>query len=167
MKELTCGFICSTNEDFLLNEKIRGLVKDQIRSLINDEGYSRFITGMNLGGDLFCAECIIECKDQHPNLFLKSVFPYENQAEHWTEDQREQYYDIASKCDDELLLQYHYNSDCERIHQMYIAITSDTVVAVMSSESVQSLIDGLSNIKINIIHIDPASLKINRYSIEG
>ena len=164
MRNHTCGIICSKNEDYFINPEIQLMIKKQIKLLIN-KGYTRYISGMNLGGDLYCSECIIEMKALYNGLKMKSVFPYENQAAHWTEDQREKYYEIASKCDDELLLQYHYDEKCEKLHREYIAITSDIILAVMCGEEVYQLIKDISNISVAIIHIDPLTKMITKYTI--
>ena len=48
-------------------------LKDRMRRTVTtliEEGYTRFITGMALGSDIWFAECVLDLKDVYPDLEL-------------------------------------------------------------------------------------------------
>lgn len=98
----TCGFICPSDESITNDSDLKLLIAEELKRLITHDHITRFLSGMNLGGDLLCSEVVLQLKNSYPYILLESVFPYENQAEHWTEEQRDQYYWIASQCDEKL-----------------------------------------------------------------
>ena len=145
----TCGFICPTNDTITTDSGLRSSIIEELKRLITQEHVTQFLSGMNLGGDLLCSEAVLRLKNSYPHIMLESVFPYENQAEHWTEEQRDQYYWIASQCDRETLLQYHFDENCLNRHKMYIADKSDIILTVNQTEG----IDNLLQFKKEIIRI--------------
>lgn len=145
----TCGFICPPDDSLTNDSGLRLLIVEEMKRLITHEHITRFLSGMNLGGDLLCSEAVLQLKNSYPHISLESVFPYENQAEHWTEEQRDQYYEIASQCDRETLLQYHFDENCLNRHKMYIADKSDIILTVNQTEG----IDNLLQFKKEIIRI--------------
>ena len=48
----------------------------------------------------------------------------------WTEEQRDRYFDIASKCDKETLIQHHYTADCMHKRNRYMVDQADFIIAV-------------------------------------
>ena len=64
------------------------------------------------------------------NNHLESAIPCESQAEKWTEKQRDRYFEIASKCDKETLIQHHYTSDCMHKRNRYMVDQADFIIAV-------------------------------------
>ena len=145
----TCGFICPTDDTLTTDSGLRSSIIEELKRLITQEHVTRFLSGMNLGGDLLCSEAVLQLKNSYPHILLESVFPYENQAEHWTEEQRDQYYEIASQCDKETLLQYHFDEKCLFLHKKYIADKSDIILTVNQTEG----IDNLHQFKKEVIRI--------------
>ena len=47
-----------------------------------------------------------------------------------TEKQRDRYFEIASKCDKETLIQHHYTSDCMHKRNRYMVDQADFIIAV-------------------------------------
>ena len=135
----TCGIICPSDVFMTADTWLRASVAAELKRLITQKHITRFLCGMNLGGDLLCAEIVLELKASYPFITLESVFPYENQAEHWAEEQRDRYYDIASQCDRETLLQYHYDEKCIEQHNRYIAETSDILLTVSQTAQADNL----------------------------
>ena len=151
METKTCGFICPANDSISHIPKLRLTIRRELEILITKNGVSRFLSGMNLGGDLLCADIVLELKQYYPNIQLEAVFPYENQAEHWTEMQRDNYYEIASQCDYETLLQYHYDDDCIMRQREYIANSSNLILSVCSIREE----DHLLSFNKDLLQIDP------------
>ncbi len=135
----TCGFICPSDDSITNDSELKKLIVEELKRLITHKHITRFLSGMNLGGDLLCSEAVLQLKNSYPHISLESVFPYENQAERWTEDQRDQYYEIASQCDKETLLQYHFDEKCLFRHRRYIADKSDIILTVNQTEGLDNL----------------------------
>ena len=120
MKEKTCAFTghrpqklpFGSNESDARCVALKAKLREQIVELIEQENVRHFISGMALGIDLFAAGIVLDLKTDYPNIMLESAIPCETQAIKWTVAQREQYYEIAARCDKETMLQTHYTPDC-------------------------------------------------------
>ena len=60
--------------------------------------------------------------------------PCETQAEKWSEALRDRYFDIASKCDKETLLQQRYTPDCMHKRNRYMVDQADYIIAVWNGK---------------------------------
>ena len=109
---------------------LKQVLRTEIVKLIENEGVTHFISGMAIGVDMFAAEIILDLKSVYPKLSLESAIPCETQAAKWTEEQRERYYYIASKCDKETMLQNHYTPDCMHKRNRYMVDQADYIIAV-------------------------------------
>ena len=56
------------------------------------------------------------------------------QAEKWSEALRDRYFDIASKCDKETLLQQRYTPDCMHKRNRYMVDQADYIIAVWNGK---------------------------------
>ena len=84
---------------------LKQTLRSEIIRLIEHEGVTHFISGMALGIDMYAAEIVLGLKSRYKGIILEIAIPCESQAEKWTEEQRDRYFDIASKCDKETLIQ--------------------------------------------------------------
>ena len=66
----------------------------------------------------------------YPGITLESAIPCESQAAKWSEALRDRYFDIASKCDKETLIQTHYSPDCMDKRNRYMVDQADVLIAV-------------------------------------
>ena len=112
-QSLPFGFNESDERCIALKQTLRA----EIIRLIEQEGVTHFISGMALGVDMYAAEIVLGLKSSYEGITLESAIPCESQAEKWTEKQRDRYFEIASKCDKETLIQHHYTSDC--MHKLH------------------------------------------------
>lgn len=96
----------------------------------NRKALPHFISGMALGVDMYAAEIVLGLKSSYEGITLESAIPCESQAEKWTEKQRDRYFEIASKCDKETLIQHHYTSDCMHKRNRYMVDQADFIIAV-------------------------------------
>ena len=109
---------------------LKGMLREEIIKLIEKDGVSHFITGMALGVDMYAAEIVLDLKAAYSGITLESAIPCETQAVNWTVQQRERYFDIASKCDKETLIQNHYTADCMQKRNRYMVDQADYIIAV-------------------------------------
>lgn len=63
-------------------------------------------------------------------ITLESAIPCETQASRWSEELRDRYFDIASKCNKETLIQSRYTPDCMQNRNRYMVDQADVILAV-------------------------------------
>ena len=138
MKKKTCCFTGHRPQSlpFGFNENdarcaaLKKALREQIIHLIEKENVTHFISGMAIGIDMYAAEIVLDLKKSYSGITLESAIPCENQAEKWTEEQRDRYFDIAAKCDKETLIQHHYTADCMHKRNRYMVDQADFIIAV-------------------------------------
>ena len=134
----TCAFTGHRpqNLPFGFNEEdercinLKKTLREQIINLIENEGITHFISGMAIGVDMYAAEIVLGLKASYPGITLESAIPCESQAAKWSEALRDRYFDIASKCDKETLIQTHYTPDCMDKRNRYMVDHADVLIAV-------------------------------------
>ena len=132
----TCAFTGHRpqNLPFGFNEErcidLKKTLREQIINLIENEGVTHFISGMAIGVDMYAAEIVLGLKASYPGITLESAIPCESQAAKWSEALRDRYFDIASKCDKETLIQTHYSPDCMDKRNRYMVDQADVLIAV-------------------------------------
>lgn len=80
--------------------------------------------------DQICAEIVLDLKKEYPQIMLECAIPYEGQAIQWSVEQRERYFGILEKCDEETMLQTRYTKDCMQKRNRYMVDHSNHVLAV-------------------------------------
>lgn len=172
MKEKTCAFTghrpqrlpFGNNESDVRCLALKSKLREQIVELIEQENVRHFISGMALGIDLFAAGIVLDLKTDYPDITLESAIPCETQAIKWTVAQREQYYEIAARCDKETMLQTHYTPDCMDKRNRYMVDHADYIIAVWDgkpSGTGKTVMYAQSKGKV-IIKVNPATLTVER-----
>ena len=92
-------------------QRLKIAMLSQVTALI-ENGVTTFLTGMALGADIFGSEIVLALKKQRPDLRLIAAIPCESQADKWSVEQRERYFDILSQCDEVVYISHHYTRDC-------------------------------------------------------
>ena len=144
----TCAFTGHRpqNLPFGFNEEdercidLKKTLREQIINLIENEGVTHFISGMAIGVDMYAAEIVLGLKASYPGITLESAIPCESQAAKWSEALRDRYFDIASKCDKETLIQTHYSPDCMDKRNRYMVDHADVLIAVWDERRSDMLI---------------------------
>lgn len=172
MKKKTCAFTghrpqrlpFGNNELDARCVALKAKLREQIVELIEQENVRHFISGMALGIDLFAAEIVLDLKTDYPVITLESAIPCETQAIKWTVAQREQYYEIAARRDNETMLQTHYTPDCMDKRNRYMVDHADIILAVWDgkpSGTGKTAMYAQSKGKV-IIKVNPATLTVKR-----
>lgn len=165
----TCAFTGHRpqNLPFGFNEEdercidLKKTLREQIINLIENEGVTHFISGMAIGVDI---EIVLGLKASYPGITLESAIPCESQAAKWSEALRDRYFDIASKCDKETLIQTHYTPDCMDKRNRYMVDHADYIIAVWDgkpSGTGKTVMYAQSKGKV-IIKVNPATLTVDR-----
>lgn len=141
--------------------RLKALLQKNIEDLILNKGVTRFISGMGLGAETCFAEIVLELRDEkYPEITLEAAIPYETQAEHRTETQRDRYYSVLSCCDKETMLQTHYTDDCMQRRNIYMTDKCDYLIAVCgSSGAIGSAAAYAAEKGKKVIQIDPQALE--------
>ena len=71
--------------------------------LIDDFGIDCFFVGMERGMEQLCAEVLLEKKKTN-SIDINCVLTHEEQSSFWKEDDRDRFFSIMERCDQELLL---------------------------------------------------------------
>lgn len=173
----TCAFTGHRpqNLPFGFNEEdercidLKKTLREQIINLIENEGVTHFISGMAIGVDMYAAEIVLGLKASYPGITLESAIPCESQAAKWSEALRDRYFDIASKCDKETLIQTHYSPDCMDKRNRYMVDHADVLIAVWdgSPSGTGKTVNYALRQGKPVVVINPRSLSIERRSSEN
>lgn len=86
-------------------------LEETIKRLI-EMGYVYFGTGGALGFDTIAAETVLKLKVKYPHIRLILVLPCQTQADKWSDEDKEIYYDIKSKADKSICISQNYTNEC-------------------------------------------------------
>ena len=100
-----------------------------------DEGFTRFISGMAQGGDVFFAECVLELKKQRGDVILECAIPYKGQAERWSRDYRLRYEKILTSADCVNVLSAHYSPWCMHARNRYMVDKCERLLTLSYGKS--------------------------------
>lgn len=122
-------FIFGFDEEHPYCITMKELLEQEIRRMI-DVGVTTFYSGMALGIDIWAAEIVLRLKTDYPDTRLIAVLPHEEQANKWSVEHRERYFNTLSECDDVITLQTHYTSDCMHKRNRYLIDHAKYLIAV-------------------------------------
>lgn len=119
MDKLSCSFTGHRPSRFSFgfdeeNEKcvrLKQVLTGQIGLLIQS-GVVVFHTGMALGVDQWAASIVLDMKREHPGVKLIAALPCETQADKWSVEQRERYFNTLAECDEVVTLNTRYTRTC-------------------------------------------------------
>ncbi len=143
MRKITCAFTghrpsklsFGFDEEHEKCVKLKQVLREQIVTLIQS-GVSTFLSGMDLGTDLWCSEIVLELKRHYPNIRLTAVKPCENQADKWSIELRERYFNALAVCDNEILISTRYTDRCMLERDHYLVDNADCLLAVYDGHRV-------------------------------
>lgn len=105
--------------------KIRKKIMEELELAISD-GYKVFISGFADGVDLMFAECVLELKKKHSDLFLEAAIPYLNRTQ--TKDKHFQ--SLFEQCNSFKIICNEYKKDCFMIRNRYMVQQAERLIAV-------------------------------------
>jgi uncharacterized phage-like protein YoqJ len=126
-----------------------------------ERGVTRFLTGMMPGPDTWCAEFVLEMKEQNVDVMLSAYLPYEEQPIRWKNNDTERYFDILSQVDDVITLQTHYTSACMSKHRQCLLDASSFVLAVHDGgrDGTKYMLDCAESKGLGIVTVHPVTLE--------
>ena len=99
---------------------------------MRQKGVKSFMSNMAMGVELWAAEIVVSLKQDYPHgeIKLYAAIPFEGQANRWSPDFRERYYNVLTKADEETVLQAHYTKGCICACSRYMVENSTHMIAV-------------------------------------
>lgn len=139
-----------------LKEKLKSAIEDQI----TNNAITRFICPMNIGAELFAAEIIEGLQTEGKNITLTAMLPFELQAADWPEDGRERFFETVRRCNEEKLVQSHYDDMCMANTAQFMTDVANCVIAVWNGKpgDVGITVQMAENKGIPVFQINPDSL---------
>lgn len=95
-----------------------------------EAGCRHFLCGMARGSDFYFCEAVLALRRQKGDVTLEAVIPCEEQAARWSERDRDRYFALVSACDDETLVQRHYDRGCMFRRNRYLVDHAARLIAV-------------------------------------
>lgn len=146
------------DEEVMQCIRLKQIMSDYIIDLIEHHSVVNFISDMSLGFGIYAAGIILSLKPIYSDITLECVLPYEEQAAHWTADQRDKYFSIIENCDKEIILQKHYTGICIEKNQRYMIDNSAFVLSLQNSNNSGKIFQYAESKNKQITSINPDEL---------
>lgn len=149
--------------------KIKSMMEMQIGALIGN-GVKTFLTGMALGADIWGAEIVLHIKRSNPEVRLVAVLPCENQANRWSVEQRERYFNILAECDEVVYISRHYTKECMFKRNRWLIDHANFVIAVYNGALKGGTAYTVQYAHVRsrvVVTIDPDRLILTPYTINA
>ena len=126
------------------------------------KGVTTFITGKAIGVDMWAAEIVLDLKSAYPQDTIKLIaaIPYEGQANKWSVEYRERYFDILAQADQEVIFQEHYTKSCMHERNRFMVDNSAYMIAVFNGDKggTANTLHYAESKGLNIVIINPNDL---------
>ena len=115
-------------------QKMFSRIKRTLEALIEDD-CKIFYTGMAMGFDILCAECVLELRQKHKDIQLICALPYEKQDSGYPIDWQQRYKYVLKKCNQKVIISEEYHKACFQQRNMYMVDNSDFVICWYDGKS--------------------------------
>ncbi len=108
-------------------------LKERLHNVLEraySEGYRHFICGMARGCDTYFCEEALALRVRHQDVTVEAAIPCLTQSSAWSEEDRERYQDLLSRCDYETVVQEHYTPGCMHRRNQYMVNHASLLIAV-------------------------------------
>ncbi len=94
------------------------------------KGFLDFYSGGAIGWDTYCAQTVLDLRDDYPDITLNLILPCStnDQTAHWTKEQKIAYDCIYTKADSHEFIALDYTSDCMRQRNARLVELADCLV---------------------------------------
>ena len=127
-------FPFKNNEDHPDCVQLKIALREQIEFLY-ERGVKRFLSGVCIGVDMWAGEIVLDLMQQHKDIELYCIIPFEEQPINWTESQKERYYNMLRDSTKLIQLSVRYYDGCYRIRNEYLVKNAKHLLAVYDKES--------------------------------
>lgn len=107
-------------------------IKFALESLIVEDGYNRFISGMAMGADMICAEIVLSLKNIYPYIKLECAVPNYAFTESWAAEDVRRYSSILTRADSIRMVNSSkiYSKRDLMLRNIYMVDSSELVIAI-------------------------------------
>ncbi len=112
------------DEKYLRFRKIQLKIIKRLAEL----GYTRFISGMARGFDMWAAEDVCALKKENEHIKLVCAVPYVGQQEAWRGEYKSRWEKVVSQSDEVVYTSNQYSKSCFHIRNRYMVDNSEVVV---------------------------------------
>ena len=129
---------------------------------MRQKGVTNFISGMAIGVDMWAAEIVLDLKRAYPQdtIELIAAIPFEGQANKWSVEYRDRYFDILAQADQEFIFQEHYTKSCMHERNRFMVDNSAYMIAVFNGDKggTANTLHYAESKGLNIVIINPNDL---------
>lgn len=111
---------------------IKDLLKSRIENSI-DDGYTRFLSGVARGIDLWAAQIVLDLREKNPGIELICVKPIENQGCNFPEEDKLLYEKIIRNADSVICTSEEYSRNCYTVRNHYMVDNSEMLIAFVNN----------------------------------
>lgn len=127
-KAKTCCIIGGTNKKNDTDnpqEQFMWRIKGEILRLYR-QGVRTFLCGMAVGAETAAAEAVLTLRDSAlPDLRLVGVLAWEERTNNWSEPDRDRFFAVMERCDEEIMLQTAYTEGALERQREYLLQNSE------------------------------------------
>ncbi len=147
-----------TNEDY---RRFRTTEAKVIRRLA-DLGYTRFISGMARGFDLWVAEDVLALRARRPGIQLVAAIPFSGQSEGWAADERARWRAVRQAADEVVILSDTVRRDAFFARNRYMVDKADVVVCAFDGKpgGTKYTVDYAAKLGKSLIFLSPATCAV-------
>lgn len=98
------------------------------------EKITSFVVALDAGIGLYAAELISGLREEHPEISLTCIVPWEGQATKWTPDLRERYFNVQANATDVETISSPWTATCEEEAKLRAIDLTERVFAVTAAE---------------------------------
>ena len=113
----------------LAEETVVEALYTEIQAAIAD-GFTTFLSGMARGVDLWAAQLVLQQKQEHPELRLFCVVPYEGVETGWSLEWQHFYHDVLAAADGVKVISPHFTYDVFQMRNHWMVEQSSRVIAM-------------------------------------
>lgn len=145
------------NENDVRCLMMKSTLRSEIIKTIN-RGYRTFISGMDIGFDIICAETVLDLKEEYSDIKIIGALPCRTQDRKWCEKDRQRYKEILKKLDGVRCIYDEYiGEECIFERNKYMVSNSSLLIALFNeiSDGTKSTIDYAREQGLEIVIIKP------------
>lgn len=107
-------------------------LKYHTEKLNKDFGFTRFLSGLSTGVDMWAARGVLDLKEKytHSDIELYAFIPFEDQPAKWSQEERDEYFYILSCCTGIVYVSRNYHRYCYRDRDQAMVSCSKGIIAV-------------------------------------
>ena len=140
----------------------------KVLNRLHELGYTRFISGMARGFDMWAAETVCSMREKEENISLVCAVPFPDQAKSWKPEEKARWQSILNAADETVMVCDKYTRDCFHRRNRYMVDNSNAVVCLYDGTkggTAYTVDYALKKGKV-VIQINPQTLEVTLLSKE-